>query len=496
MKEINYLTEKSWYFQGFNGVPALLHGPAWSMVRDMPKFLNFGYSVCIEYFSNDVCYFLYGWDDLHRINNELQERFKSSKNFLFYLLKSDEKICKKTLKQFKILGKKEWSTASLEELYTAWGKANELYAYLLSVSHIVEGFTLTTEEKIRTLVKELFSGQNDLLLLTTPVIHSFVSREHYNLCLIAREIKKKGLQDVDMDGILSNRKIAKKILHHQKKYYWKLNSYTSSKFLDSKDFVSELKETFNKGVDFEKFINDFESLPKKLAEKKKLMKKIENQELLDLLEIADTLFIIHDRRKEYMTQSIIYLELILKEIASKFKIPLSYLHYILPAELEQLPEIVPELEKRRKSSLYVFLPQEEPKVFVGKDAELFWSKLNKNKEIEDVTEIKGNCASVGKVTGTVKVCRGESELVKMQEGDILVACMTQPEFLPAMKKAKAVITDEGGLTCHAAIIARELNIPCVIGTKIATKVLKDGDIVEVDASKGVVTIIPNPANAG
>jgi len=114
--------------------------------------------------------------------------------------------------------------------------------------------------------------------------------------------------------------------------------------------------------------------------------------------------------------------------------------------------------------------------------------LDKNKNLEKISEIKGNCASRGYAQGVVKICRGEEELNKMQAGDILVACMTQPEFLPAMKKAKAVITDEGGLTCHAAIVSRELGIPCVIGTKIATKVLKDGDMVEVDASRGVVKI--------
>ena len=64
--------------------------------------------------------------------------------------------------------------------------------------------------------------------------------------------------------------------------------------------------------------------------------------------------------------------------------------------------------------------------------------------------------------------------------------MTDPRYVPAMKKAAAIVTDEGGITCHAAIVSRELKKPCIIGTKIATKVLKDGDEVEVDAEKGVV----------
>jgi pyruvate,water dikinase len=67
--------------------------------------------------------------------------------------------------------------------------------------------------------------------------------------------------------------------------------------------------------------------------------------------------------------------------------------------------------------------------------------------------------------------------------------MTRPEFVPLMKKASAIVTAEGGITCHAAIVSRELGIPCVIGTKNATKVLKTGDEIEVDAEKGIVKIL-------
>ncbi len=68
--------------------------------------------------------------------------------------------------------------------------------------------------------------------------------------------------------------------------------------------------------------------------------------------------------------------------------------------------------------------------------------------------------------------------------------MTVPDFVPAMRKAAAIVTDEGGITCHAAIIARELGKPCVIGTKFATKVFRDGDLVEVDSEVGVVRKLP------
>ena len=78
---------------------------------------------------------------------------------------------------------------------------------------------------------------------------------------------------------------------------------------------------------------------------------------------------------------------------------------------------------------------------------------------------------------------------KFEQGDILVASMTRPELVPAMKKAAAVITDEGGITCHAAIVSRELGIPCIIGTKIATKVLNDGDLVEIKGTHGLIIVL-------
>ncbi|MEI8343469.1 MAG: PEP-utilizing enzyme [Candidatus Moraniibacteriota bacterium] len=104
-------------------------------------------------------------------------------------------------------------------------------------------------------------------------------------------------------------------------------------------------------------------------------------------------------------------------------------------------------------------------------------------------QIKGNVACKGLVRGSVKIILSENDFNKFTKGDVLVASMTRPEFLPLMKLAKAVVTDEGGITCHAAIISRELNIPCIIGTKMATRLFKDGDLVEVDANNGVVKIL-------
>jgi len=107
-----------------------------------------------------------------------------------------------------------------------------------------------------------------------------------------------------------------------------------------------------------------------------------------------------------------------------------------------------------------------------------------------IKEIKGQIAYKGNVRGIVRLVIDPFKYnAPFEKGDILVTGMTRPEFLPLMEKAAAFVTDAGGILSHAAIVAREMKKPCVIGTGVATKILKDGDTVEVDADKGIVRII-------
>ncbi|HIG93481.1 TPA: phosphoenolpyruvate synthase [Candidatus Woesearchaeota archaeon] len=100
--------------------------------------------------------------------------------------------------------------------------------------------------------------------------------------------------------------------------------------------------------------------------------------------------------------------------------------------------------------------------------------------------LKGETASAGVYSGPVRIVLNPNELGKIQKGDILVTPMTTPDMVPAMQRAGAIITNEGGLTCHAAIVSREMGTPCIVGTEHATDVLKDGEIVTVHASRGIV----------
>lgn len=108
-------------------------------------------------------------------------------------------------------------------------------------------------------------------------------------------------------------------------------------------------------------------------------------------------------------------------------------------------------------------------------------------QIDAQKKITGSVAYKGMVEGIARIIFDPTEDHVFNQGDILVADMTRPEYIPLIQKASAIVTDAGGMLCHAAISAREFKIPCIVGTEIATKIIQDGDMVEVDANKGTVT---------
>ncbi len=211
----------------------------------------------------------------------------------------------------------------------------------------------------------------------------------------------------------------------------------------------------------------------------------------------EQIFLAMNSRKKtetLFTRGDVFVNDILKRISEKTKINLDLLDYLSKEDMISyfINNVVintEELEKRTQGTLFckkgiiIVLPNEKKKTFAEVGYEYDDTDYSKLKEV------KGNCAYKGKITGRVQLIMNKGNISKMLPGNILVTSMTTPDFLPPMNIASAFVTDEGGITCHAAIVAREMKKPCVIGTKISTKVFKDGDIVEVDADKGIVKII-------
>lgn len=131
------------------------------------------------------------------------------------------------------------------------------------------------------------------------------------------------------------------------------------------------------------------------------------------------------------------------------------------------------------------IPKEHAILLDGEEVVIVNHSIIKNTQLAGEL-VSGVVAQRGKAQGIAKIVNSVVDLEKVEVGDILITNMTIPAYIIAMHKAAAFVTNEGGITCHAAIIAREIKKPCVIGTKIATQIFKDGDVVEVDANKGIV----------
>jgi phosphoenolpyruvate synthase/pyruvate phosphate dikinase len=153
---------------------------------------------------------------------------------------------------------------------------------------------------------------------------------------------------------------------------------------------------------------------------------------------------------------------------------------------------LPVAEIARRQDFYVLMVKNAKlAVLSGPAAKKYFRATFPRETITNQTELKGTTASRGLARGPVTIVITQDDQKKMKPGDILVSTMTTPRLMTAVHRAAAIVTDEGGLTAHAAIVARELGIPCIVGTKIATQVLKDGDLVEVDATAGVVHKLKN-----
>lgn len=186
----------------------------------------------------------------------------------------------------------------------------------------------------------------------------------------------------------------------------------------------------------------------------------------------------------------------LRVVAERIEVPFKSIRFLLSGEiLDALKGRTAiartELERREQGYIMGTIGGEQYALF-GKEGAVLsdWFDGELEEKVDaDIREFKGQVACKGHARGTVRIALEPASSHALQAGEVLVCPMTNPDYVPAMKRAAAIVTDEGGLLSHAAIMSREFAKPCVIGTKIATKVLKDGDVIDVDAEKGVIHII-------
>ena len=312
---------------------------------------------------------------------------------------------------------------------------------------------------------------------------NYGQEERLAMIKIALKIKNKKLA-------LNSNSAGKFLKSHSKKYFYVDNSWESTKILTAENFKNKLKELVRQsreelGEQFKDLTENWEKLQTEIIKRYKIKKELKN-----VFYIFSSMIFLRDERKKYTQISNHFFDLFYARLAKILKIPFELLKVATDLDLkdELNGSKYKKILKDRGEIVIECYYNHNSTIFSGQDGVKIYEILAASTSGEQ-KDLKGNSAYPGKVRGRVSVIMGETHFGKFNPGDILVAPMTRPEYLSLIKQAKAIVTDEGGITCHAAIISRELKKPCIIGTRVATKVLHDGDLVEVDADKGLVKIL-------
>jgi phosphoenolpyruvate synthase/pyruvate phosphate dikinase len=286
---------------------------------------------------------------------------------------------------------------------------------------------------------------------------------------------------------------------HRKRYDF-LQGYVDFNRFDKMYYLSRLKEFLAVPMaTLQNEIRKYESKAKEIEqERRELKRKYKlGKKLSYLLEISSYFAYHRMEMRVYYTLGLVILKKVLDEIARRMNISTEDVKWILIREnvefLKSYKKISPKIiEERKKFSIY-HIEDMKIKLKTGKEVER-WRKIYlPPKDFEGVTSVKGHIGNPGVKHGYVKLILDTPDIIKeigdMKPGSILITRNTRPDMIVACKKAAAIVTDEGGILSHAALVSREFGIPCVIATWHATKVFKDGDLVEVNADKGIVKIL-------
>jgi phosphoenolpyruvate synthase/pyruvate phosphate dikinase len=443
-------------------------------------------------------------DELAAFHAMVMREFRRESDYLHRVAERSYQRCNTFAELGRTLCMQDWSLKSDAELVHELKHFHQQALLMIPVVY----FEPDVSESVRSLLLErLRMKQKDheidtyFLILTGTTRELTIIREQRDLLNIGASIQKSPLlarfiiqhPATDMLAELPP-EIVSSLQKHLVEYAWINTDDVFGAPWTEADLLARLQYLLRKDCQERLSIAQSKQLQREYQREWMLKELPVDGELLALIEIARENSHLRTHRTEVYVRTLYEASGLLGEVARR--VGLSYqnalyfsIDELLAALLSERPIAVHELKQRKAGMAYVMVDR-KLQCFFGEDAIRLADKAGIAEEsVLHAGALTGAIANMGVARGVVKVVHDISELGKVEEGDVLVASMTIPEFVPAMEKAAAFVTDEGGITCHAAIVSRELDIPCIIGVQIATRTLHDGDFVEVDANNGVVRIL-------
>lgn len=425
--------------------------------------------------------------DKNRYNDFLRRKYQSDRNSFDKFIKRELALAKQAELMTKKLQKQKFSNLTDKKLLKYYQNFLKTYKNIFACAWVRPDDFLESELMLKLTKNFSQSEAHDLFkkIATYPEFGELsYLEEPLQLLQIAKKIKDQKLTFED--------KTTKKLINdHYQKYQWLKNPNSYKNLYFSKNnFINRIKS-------FSKIDKKIQNIQSSRIKNQQDYQNISSKLSPDLLKFAEVvrIFIFLRTFTTEQADKLFYWarQTILAQIAKRMTIGHAdivaltgdeVINFLKNGEIVNAKEI-----EHRKKSFAITLINGKTQVYIDQKAKEIIDKYQRilSSGNEDIKEIKGQVASGGKIKGIVKILKSHKENDKLKKGEILVVSMTTPDFISTMEKASAIITDEGGITCHAAIISRELGIPCIIGTKIATKILQDGDYIEVNANLGVIT---------
>ena len=434
-------------------------------------------------------------DEWVRIGMFLRDRMINEHEYLALTNIKQKQIGRKPIDFSRGLIKEDISEYTLAKLFDLYKKTEDAWVTFDQWNMppwFIGGDYL--QEHVRNILEKIgVSDDSIAVLLTSPKL-SFSSEEELCYCRVANKIIVRGESSAKLSP-----EIMSEIDRLVDMFYWIPFGYDGPSMYDQNHYKKTIEELLK--TKSEKQINNrIEELleyRQKMTKKQNILFKQHRigEPLKRLICSIHTLSMMTDERKKYHYQANIAFDKVLSVLASKIAFDRLKLKYLKLDEIKKYSTDVRKLasiaDKRINKPIIIRWQESGCEILSDKEvmeisALIFKTESSKFKSLHGSVGARGVNPVV---RGKVLVLHAAEESFRMQEGDVLVTSMTSPEFISAMRKSVAIITDEGGVTCHAAIVSRELGKPCIIGTKKATKMLHDGDMVEVDTERGIVTIL-------
>ncbi|MBZ9578143.1 hypothetical protein KJA13_03940 [Patescibacteria group bacterium] len=451
------------------------------------------YSACIYCVHN---YYGYEWapkDDAKKALDWSIKKHREDKKYFKRKYKEFTKVCADINNVF-LEVKKGLEKRSNKDLKKIFLNLFELGRKQYGYSLLPEGLDTLNEQYYLDLLQGIKTDKalDIVRILSSLEKMSFLEQEKLDLLKLAQ----KHFKDI--------KKACEDIEKHRDNYFWIQNSFRGAIYLGNKFFLNSLKELVKfkslKEIKKEtKRLNNKKEIT--LRQRKNIYKKYKiSKQTKNFFELVRFFTLLQDDRKQNIQKQVFCIDQIFNEINKRFKIPKSDLDNYLIKEVVQVLEkgkkvSKKEINRRKKAVIFSYVENNKLKseYFFGKEGDFIANFFKKKRKELSKKELKGFVASIGK--GKDMLIKGKVRIVfdpikdKFNKGEILLSGMTRPEFVPLMKQAKAIVTNEGGITTHAAIVSRELKKPCIIGTKVATDVIKNGDYIQLNLNEGTIKIL-------